>query len=364
MRVNRPEIAVLAALSLLVGAGASAHPVPFSYVDLRLQENSLELTIVAHIFDIAHDLNVQPPEKLLDGDLLTARGNDVAALLRNRLNVAAGGEALRGGEWSRPEPLLDRQSIRVRAGYRLARPAGRVDVAALMFPYDPQHKTFLNVYEGGTVTAQAILDKNRTRFEYFAGTRQGTWAVLQKFIPAGVHHILIGPDHLLFLVGLLLLGGSIKQLLIVVTAFTIAHSITLTLAALRMVIPPANAIEPAIALSVIYVGVDNLLVSGGGRDTRAWIAFAFGLIHGFGFANVLREMDLPGRALGWTLFGFNLGVEIGQLFVVVIIASMIAWIRARSEVAGRRVAVAGSIFVMLAGAFWFVQRVFFSGGTA
>jgi hydrogenase/urease accessory protein HupE len=364
VRLNRLEIGVLAALSLLVGVTASAHPVPFSYVDLRLQGNTLELTVVAHVFDIAHDLNVQPPEKLLEGDTLAARGNDVAVLLGGRLTVAAGGERLRGGTWSTPEPLPDRQSISIRARYVLARPAGRVDVSALMFPYDPQHKTFLNFYEDGAVTAQAILDKNRTRFEYFAGTREGIWAVLRKFIPAGVHHILIGPDHLLFLVGLLLLGGSIKQLLIVVTAFTIAHSITLTLAALRMVIPPANAIEPAIALSVIYVGADNLLVSGGGRDTRAWIAFAFGLIHGFGFANVLREMDLPGRALGWTLFGFNLGVEIGQLFVVVIIASMIAWIRARSEVAGRRVAVAGSIFVMLAGAFWFVQRVFFSGGTA
>ena len=179
-----------------------------------------------------------------------------------------------------------------------------------------------------------------------------------------MHHILIGPDHLLFLVGLLLLGGTIRQLLLVVTAFTIAHSITLSLAALRMVIPPANAIEPAIALSVVYVGADNLLVSAGGRDTRAWIAFAFGLIHGFGFANVLREMDLPSRALGWTLFGFNIGVEIGQLVVVVLVASLFAWIRSRSEAAGRRLVFAGSVIVMLAGAFWFVQRVFFSGGTA
>jgi hydrogenase/urease accessory protein HupE len=233
-----------------------------------------------------------------------------------------------------------------------------------MFPYDPQHKTFLNVYENGAVASQAILDKNKSTFEYFAGTRQGTWAVVGKFLPSGVHHILIGPDHLMFLAGLLLLGGTLSQLLVVVTAFTTAHSITLSLAALGMVIPPPNTIEPAIALSVVYVGADNLLVRGGGRDTRAWIAFAFGLVHGFGFANVLREMDLPGRALGWTLFSFNIGVEIGQLAVVVLIASLFTWIRSRSEAAGRRLAVAGSIVVMLAGAFWFVQRVFFSGGTA
>lgn len=350
--------------TLVVGRTAYAHPVPFSYIDLHVQRDNLDLIVVAHVFDIAHDLNIQPPEKLLDPQTLRSVGKAVTALLSGRLQLMADASALTNAVWSEPEPLPDRQSVRIRARYVLAQPLGRVTVAALMFPYDPQHKTFLNVYEEATISAQAILDKNKTVFDYFAGTRQGTWAVLQRFIPAGVHHILVGPDHLMFLVGLLLLGGSIRQLLIVVTAFTIAHSITLSLAALRLVIPPANAIEPAIALSVVYVGADNLLVSAGGRDTRAWVAFAFGLIHGFGFANVLRQMDLPARALGWTLFGFNLGVEIGQLFVVVILASLVAFIRSRSEAAGRRLAFAGSIIVIIAGAFWFVQRVFFSGGTA
>src|SRR6185436_3765799 len=197
--------------------------------------------------------------------------------------------------------------------------------------------------------------------EYFAGTRQGVFAVVKKFIPAGVHHILIGPDHLLFLVGLLLLGGSIRQLLIVVTSFTIAHSITLSLAALNIVTPPARLIEPAIALSIVYVGADNILAKGG-RDVRGWIAFTFGFIHGFGFANVLREMDLPRRALGWSLFSFNIGVEIGQLFVVVLVASAFTILRQKSEWSRQHLAFAGSIVVIAAGAFWFVQRVFFPGG--
>lgn len=96
---------------------------------------------------------------------------------------------------------------------------------------------------------------------------------------------------------------------------------------------------------------------------RAWIAFGFGFIHGFGFANVLREMDLPRAALGWSLFSFNLGVEIGQIAVVVVVASALAAVRARSEAAGRRIVYAGSIGVILAGAFWFIQRVFFAGGS-
>src|SRR4029077_7010867 len=144
----------------------------------------------------------------------------------------------------------------------------------------------------------------------------------------------------------------IRQLAAVVTAFTIAHSITLSLAALNIVTPPVRIIEPAIALSIVYVGADNLLVRNG-RDVRAWIAFAFGLIHGFGFANVLREMGLPARALGWSLFSFNLGVEIGQLLVVVIVASALMALRARSETTGRRLAFAGSLAVILMGAFWF-----------
>jgi hypothetical protein len=92
---------------------------------------------------------------------------------------------------------------------------------------------------------------------------------------------------------------------------------------------------------------------------RAWIAFAFGLIHGFGFATVLREMDLPPRALGWSLLSFNLGVEAGQLLVVIPVASALALIRARSARLGRQLAVAGSVVVIAAGAFWFIQRVWF-----
>ncbi len=242
----------------------------------------------------------------------------------------------------------------------LAQPAGTLAVDGVLFPYDPNHRTFVNVYEGDDPT-QAILDSGRSRFEYFAGTRQGAWAVVQKFVPAGVHHIMIGPDHILFLIGLLLLGGSFKRLALIVTGFTIAHSLTLSLAALDIVSPPAGVIEPAIALSIVFVGADNLMKKDG-RDIRAWIAFGFGFIHGFGFAGVLREMDLPARALGWSLFSFNVGVEVGQLLIVAVVATALGLVRSRSEVFGRRLAVAGSVGVIAAGSFWFAQRILFPGG--
>src|SRR5439155_9321057 len=122
----------------------------------------------------------------------------------------------------------------------------------------------------GELTGQLILDRSKTAAEYFTGSSQSTLMVIRKFIPEGIRHILIGPDHILFLIGLLLLGGTVRRLLLVVTSFTIAHSITLSLAALNIVNPPARIIEPAIALSIVYVGLDNLL-SKNGRDVRAWI---------------------------------------------------------------------------------------------
>ena len=215
----------------------------------------------------AHDLNIDPAERLLDPAVAAQQSAAIAQLLAARLTVTADGAALTP-QWSaargaRRSPVA--ASSRVR--YALSGPPGTLTVTALMFPYDPQHQTFLNVYEGNALT-QAILDAAAREFEYFAGTRQGAFAVVQRFLPAGIRHILIGPDHLLFLVGLLLLGGTVRQLAVIVTAFTVAHSITLSLAALNLVSPPARIIEPAIALSIVYVGADNLLIRDG-RDVRA-----------------------------------------------------------------------------------------------
>jgi hydrogenase/urease accessory protein HupE len=350
-------LALGVALTPFSAARASAHPVPFSYLDVRIESGAINVTLVAHIFDIAHDLDIAPPEELLKANVASARTPSMTALLGPRLALAADGRPLTPAWSPTSEVLPDRQSIRFQIRYELQAAPGSTQVTATMFPYDPNHQTFVNVYEGEALT-QAILDRGRPTFEYFAGTRQGVTAVIRKFVPSGIHHILIGPDHLLFLIGLLLLGGTVRQLLLVVTSFTLAHSITLSLAALNIVSPPARIIEPAIALSIVYVGADNLLAAGG-RDVRAWIAFAFGFIHGFGFANVLREMDLPRRALGWSLFSFNIGVEIGQLAVVVAVAFLLGMVRSHSESAGRRVAFAGSLVVIAAGAFWFVQRVFF-----
>lgn len=360
-RLSRAVCALFVA-SFVWTAPLQAHPVPFSYLDLRIGDGVIDGWLVAHIEDVAHELGVQPSTRLLDPAFAGGRAPAIVAILSARLDVSADGHHLTPGWPSSVEVLAERQSLRMRVHYRTGGTVGRLSIEGLLFPYDPAHRTFVNVYDGPDLM-QAILEVNHQQIDYFSGTKQGTLAVIGTFTRAGVHHILIGPDHLLFLLGLLLLGGSIGRLALMVTGFTIAHSLTLTVAALNVLTPPARLIEPAIALSIVYVGADNLLVSArpASRDLRPWMAFGFGFIHGFGFANVLREMDLPRRALGWSLFSFNLGVEIGQLLVVVPVAAAIALLWARSRTAARRVALGGSVLVVAAGVFWFAQRVFFPG---
>jgi hydrogenase/urease accessory protein HupE len=260
-------------------------------------------------------------------------------------------------EWLSTELQAEEQAIKLTYQIIDEQP-GALVVDTNLFPYDPNHQTFINIYEGAELRQQLIYNARSEEHTYYLGTADGAIEVMKTFIPSGIHHIMIGPDHILFLVGLLLLGGSWVALLKIVTAFTVGHSVTLSLAALNVVTPPATVIEPAIALSIVFVGADNL-VRGTGRDLRMWVALVFGLVHGFGFANVLREFGLPREALGWSLFSFNVGVEIGQLAIVLLVMAALTAIQRRSATVRQRVAFAGSLVVIAAGTYWFVQRVFF-----
>jgi hypothetical protein len=358
----------------LLEATAAAHPAPFSYLDLHLLDDGVDGSLILHDFDVAHDVGVDVPERLRDLAFASQYRDILTRLMDSRLGVFIDGERA-ALTWTGFETVPDRQSVKLTFRAGEARP-GRVRVDTVLFPYDPVHQTFINVYEDGQLHHQAIIDANRTSADYYAGTWQGATAVLAVFIPAGIEHILIGPDHVLFLVGLMLLGGSLWRLATIVTAFTIGHSITLSLAALDVLSPPASLVEPVIALSIVFVGADNLLVQrdrekataegmGTGvspRDIRGWVAGAFGLVHGFGFASVLKEFGLPLTALGWSLFSFNVGVEIGQLAIVLGVAAVLQSVRQRDPRLARRLVIVGSVIVVAAGTYWFVERVFLTGG--
>lgn len=178
-----------------------------------------------------------------------------------------------------------------------------------------------------------------------------------QFMALGIEHIWTGYDHLLFLFALLVVTRTFRSALVVITAFTVAHSITLAVATFDLMQLPARYTEPLIAASIVYVGVENL-VRRGDPHGRWMLTFAFGLIHGFGFASVLRDMGVAERAGGvlMPLLSFNLGVEAGQVAVASVVLPLIWWLR-KNESFLRRGVPACSVLVALAGTFWFVQRV-------
>lgn len=359
--MHRFVLAAVVAALLVQAAPVSAHPVPFSYLDLHLQPGSIDLSIVVHMFDVGHDLQIEPADQFLDNAFLATKQDALVALLAPRIRLMADGAPMMPVSWSAAEPLPERQSVRIRARYDVPGAPGTYSLDTRMFPYDTAHQTFVNVYEGDLLTLQAILDTGKTRLDYYSGSREGVSAVARRFLPAGVRHVWLGLDHVMFLLGVLLLGGSTRQLGRLAVGFAAGNAAAFVLILLSLLHPAPRLIEPAIALSIVYIGADNLMVRDG-RDMRVWIAAAFGLIHGFWFANGLREMDLPARAFAWSLASFDSGVEVAQILTILTVGAGIALLKRRSPEAARRLADVGSAVVIVAGIYLFVQRVFFPGG--
>jgi hydrogenase/urease accessory protein HupE len=179
------------------------------------------------------------------------------------------------------------------------------------------------------------------------------------FVLLGIEHILTGYDHLLFLLALLALGGGLRAMLKVVTAFTVAHSVTLALTTLHVIHLPAQIVESGIALSIAVVALENLIrrKDAAKLERGRWlVTFAFGLLHGMGFAGILEELRIPASNLPGALVGFNLGVELGQLAVVLPAFGLLKLLeRVRFNLP---VQYAASAVAVAAGAYWFLERAF------
>ena len=181
-------------------------------------------------------------------------------------------------------------------------------------------------------------------------------ATFGGFFFMGVEHILTGYDHLIFLFGLLIAMSQFRATLWVITCFTLAHSVTLALAAFDLVRVPEQIVEPLIAATIIYVGVENLLRLD--NATGRWrLALIFGLVHGLGFATDLKEKvgGMSGEKIVVPLMSFNLGVEVGQLAVAALVLPLIWWLRSQPGLR-RSLVPSCSTLVVLAGAWWLVQR--------
>lgn len=203
---------------------------------------------------------------------------------------------------------------------------------------------------------------------------ESAWEVFTRYIPVGFAHIVpLGVDHILFVLGLFFFSLHLRPILFQVTSFTAAHTITLALASLGLVTVPPSIVEPLIAASIVYVGVENLRGRGNVK-ARTALVFAFGLLHGLGFASVLGEFGISASSFVAALLGFNVGVEIAQL-AVILAALVLIVVAARLsrfaplppeetpvrevQVMYRAVSVVGSIIISVIGAWWTIERVFF-----
>ena len=362
---------LLAIVLLLLSMPAWAHKPSDSYLSLTVQQVRVEGR-----WDIAlRDLNDAIG---LDGDgngeitwgEVRSRHNQIAAYALSRLTVTSGG---RGCTAQATGHLIDHHTDGAYAVllFTATCPVPIKTLHAdyrLLFDLDAQHKGLLRLTHG-PVTTTAIFSQETSAQQFTIG-EGAVWRQVRQYFHEGVWHIWLGFDHLLFLLTLLLpavlvridhvwqavekFSSALREVVSIVTAFTVAHSLTLSLATLGIVQLPSRMVESAIAASVVLAGVANLYP---GIAQRRWVvAFVFGLIHGFGFAGVLSDLGLPQDSLLVSLVSFNIGVEIGQLAVVVLFLPLAYGFR-RSSSYQPIVVQAGSAAVIVVALLWLVERV-------
>ena len=349
---------------------AQAHKPSDSYLAITVQGQQItgQWDIALRDLDFAIGLDGNGDGQLT-WDEIRARHQAIAAYALQRLHIATteGACTVQAGE-----QLIDHHTdgaysvLRFTAACPGTAAPASLDIGYTLFAdLDPQHKGLLKLtHDGETQTAIFDPDSPRQSLSMAAPDRLAQFGA---YVKHGIWHIWIGTDHILFLLSLLLpavllpglreqqasLRAAFVDVLKVVTAFTLAHSITLTLASLSLVSLPSRWVESAIAASVVLAALNNLYPLFRGR--RPVAAFVFGLIHGFGFASVLRDLGLPQSALVSSLFGFNVGVEIGQLAIVAVFLPLAWWLR--KSWFYRQLFTWGSLAIALVAAVWLVERI-------
>lgn len=370
--VVRPSAAVLfrqlvAAVCLLVAgslwaAQALAHEIGLSVVELRVEQErlSVQLTFAQSEVEALVTAEGRTIGNRVPTTPLSAR-TGLERLALKSIEITLDERPLQASDVAvQPEPnntIQFRLNFPLSAGSRLG---GRSTLPARL---SPGHRQFLVVRSrAGQTLAERILDGKSNTFEADLSRLSSSEAKpgsFRQFLVLGVEHILTGYDHVVFLLALLLAGGALWSTAKIVTSFTLAHSITLALAALDVVRIPSAVVEPLIAVSIVYVGLENLLQ--GDLRWRWLLTFAFGLVHGFGFASVLRELGVGAAGVGVAvpLVAFNLGVELGQVSIMLLVLPLIWKLRFQPFFVMRCVP-ACSFLVTLVGGYWLLQRTLFS----
>ncbi len=368
-------------LCLLVAAGARAHDVDQGYVYLSLLDTSLAIRIELNVRDVNRALALDLPE---DGSMklngVVASATVLESYLRENLALRPDG---------RESPMVfSGFSIRdteygqfLMADFRIdelpVAPESVDVVYALVFDAYPDHRGFVliendwrtQVFENEARYSLIFSPDERSQTLDLSGA-----SVLSGFlgmVELGAHHIWIGIDHVLFLLALLLpsvmrregrrwlptdaLRPALIQIVKVVTLFTLGHTLTLCLAALGIVELNPRLVESVIAVSIAIAAADMIYPIFGNR--LIWVAAVFGLFHGFGFANVLAEMPVPEAYVLPSLFGFNIGVELGQLVIVLIVVPILFLLRGLRAYASLVLPAAASMLIVVS-LYWFTERAF------
>ncbi|MDB5860539.1 MAG: hypothetical protein JWQ76_4228 [Ramlibacter sp.] len=360
---------------LLLTLPVHAHKPSDSYLTLRGEDTGIAIRwdIALRDLDYVLQLDRDGNGELSWGEV-RQRAADIEKLAASKLALSSQGEAcpLRNAG-----PLmLEHHSDGTYAVLSLHADCPRLEQNlqvdySMLFDVDPTHRGLVQWTPAGDAQPRALVFSTESARQQLPLKAASAWETLRQYVVEGIWHIWIGFDHILFLVALLLpsvlvrqtkgwtsspsLKRSTVEVLKVVTAFTLAHSITLSLAALGVVSLPSRFVESVIAASVVVAALNNLR---GTIDKRRWVmAFVFGLVHGFGFASVLADLGLPQGALALALVGFNLGVEIGQLAIVAAFLPAAYLLRATPFY---RVGVLrlGSLAVAVLASWWLIQRAF------
>lgn len=370
MMLHRRLLGLMLPVILCVAAPAWAHKPSDAYLTLSPDGDRIGLRWDIALRDLDREIALDADDdgRLSWGEVRT-RWGEIERYAFARLSVQAAGRPCEVNA-SGP-PLVDRHSdgSYVVLTRTLLCARGPLTVEYRLFAdSDPTHRGILRV-EGQDGGQTLVLEPGAAARSVAMQTSATALQTLAEFIAQGMWHIAIGADHIFFLLSLLLVAVLVRapdgwlpaaalkpalwDVLRIVTAFTVAHSITLALAVLGVWNPPSRWIESLIALSVLLAALNNLrpIV----RESRWILTFGFGLIHGFGFAGALKDLGLGGGSLAWPLLGFNLGVELGQLLIVLIFVPL-AWTLRPTRLYRRGVLTAGSSAIALLASVWLAER--------
>jgi len=341
-------------VSFILVDAVSAHPLSVSYSRFTVVQEGMDAVyrLPMDDMDLLFQLDKNLDDTVSQEELESAR-DELETYLDEQIDLMVDGVALKARllgvsiiQNSSGEPYLQANVI-----YQTELPVNQLEVSVNILTHlYPNHRN-LAEFEVGSSREEYVFQHGNT----WSGELEFTsfWRTARVFMQLGIEHIFTGYDHILFLLGLLLVGRSARNLVAVVTSFTIAHSLTLALATLGVIQPVDWIVEAAIALSIVYVGMENLLVK---EIHNRWrLTFVFGLVHGLGFAGVLQQMDLEIGGLILGLFAFNLGVEIGQLAIIAICWPLLHQL-AKSPYRNFIIHLV-SIVILGFGVLWFIERV-------